>query len=101
MSASLIAAVRERSALPEVTRVERRVERLGAEARQQGMVVGRPGQPEHRPEAARVVVAQERPVVEHEIDVVVRPARGRLAIDAQASRHAEMDQQRFLAQAKQ
>ena len=61
ISASLIAAVRAARRLPKVVGVERRVERLGAEARAaaDGRCAGA-GNPEHRAEAARIVVAQQR-----------------------------------------
>ena len=47
--------------------------------------------PQHRAEAARVVVAQERAVVEHDVDVVVQAARRRVREEPQAPRHPEVD----------
>ena len=73
MSASLIAAVRG-AAPPQVRASNARVERLGAEVRSKGWSPAGRGKQQHRAEAARVVVAQKRAVVEHEVDVIVRPA---------------------------
>ena len=58
----------------------------------------RRGPPQHRTEAARVVVAKDGAVFEFQIDVIVRPPRRRVAVYAQASGHAEMNDQRVAAE---
>ncbi len=59
------------------------------------------GHPEDGAEAARVVVADDRAVVEDEVDVVVRAALGGTLVDAQAAGHAEMHEQRVRADPEQ
>ena len=46
-----------------------------------------------RAESPRIVIAQQRAVVEYDIDMVVRPAGRRVVEDAERSRHAEVNEQ--------
>ena len=86
---------------PKVVRVAGRVERFGAEPGQEGVRLGRRRQPEHRAEAARVVVTQRHPGIEDDVDMVMQAARRRLAERAQAAGHPKMDQQGVGAEAEQ
>ncbi len=49
--------------------------------------------PQHRAESPRIVIAQQRAVVEYDVDMIVRPAGRRVAEDAKRSRHAEVNEQ--------
>ena len=60
-----------------------RIERLRAEPAQQRMRGSVAGEPQDRAEAPGIVIAQRRAVVEHEVRMIVRPARRRLRVDAQ------------------
>ena len=46
-----------------------------------------------RAESPRIVIAQQRAVVEYDVDMIVRPAGRRVAEDAKRSRHAEVNEQ--------
>jgi hypothetical protein len=81
----------------ERVRGEGRRERLGPERGDERVRRGVARHPEHRAEAPGVVVAQRRPVVEHEVDVIVRLPGRRAAVQAQAAGHAQVDEQRAFA----
>src|SRR5579864_1311270 len=72
---------------------ERRIERLRTQRVQQRVSVRRRCDPQHRAESPRIVIAQQRAVVEYDIDMVVRPAGRRVAEDAERSRHADVNEQ--------
>lgn len=75
----------------QIGRVERRAQGFRTEAgeeRMSGRVLGQ----QHRAEAARVAQAQDRSVVEAPVDVVVARSGLRGLGEAQAPRHAEMDE---------
>jgi hypothetical protein len=93
ISASLIAARR--------AGVERRIERLGPQRVQQRMTLLRRGDPQQRAEPARIVVAKQRSVVEYDVDMIVLPARRRVAEDPQRAGHAEVHEQCRCADVKQ
>jgi len=65
------------------------------------MVAGSCANPEHRAEPPRVVVTDERSIIEHEVDVIMQLARRRPAIDAKAAGHAEVYKKRVCTEAKQ
>ena len=86
-----------RSAI-EIVGVERVVERLRSEGSEQRVLAFRGGRPQHRAEAARIAIAQHDSVRELEIDVIVRLLRRRLPEHSQASRHAEVNDERVLTE---
>ena len=66
------------------------------------MLLGGRRQPQHRPEAARIVVAKQGAVVEHDVDVVVLDAGGRRSgVDAEAAGHPEVNQHPIGAESQQ
>lgn len=56
---------------------------------------------QHRAEPPRVVIAQARPVVEDNIDMVVLTTFGRCADNLQTAGHAQMDEQRCVVEPEQ
>ena len=69
-------------------------QRLDRESREQLVPRGLAGREQQAAESARIVEPQASPGIEHEVDVIVRE-RGRAGVeDAQAPRHAEMENQR-------
>jgi hypothetical protein len=58
------------------------------------------GRPQHRAETARVVVTKDDSVGEFQVDVIVGAPRRCDAVDAKASGHPEMDDQRVGTEAE-
>ncbi len=79
---------------PEVVRVERIVQRLGRQMRQERVLVRALGGVVQAAESTRIVEAQRYAGVEQHVEVIVRDARRLGRKHAQAARHAEMQQQR-------
>jgi hypothetical protein len=58
------------------------------------MVDSSPVRPEDGAKPAWIVVAEDHPIVELEVDVIVRPLGRRVPIYPKAAGHAEMDDKR-------
>jgi hypothetical protein len=80
-------------ALPQRCTGEFLRERLGCEAREQPVARGLASREQDAAEPARVVEPEATPGVEHEIEVVVHERRRGRVEDAEASRHAEVQDQ--------
>src|SRR5690349_14728722 len=86
---------------PQVIGIECWIERLGPERVEKRMAVCRRCDPQHRAEAPRIAVAKNGAIVERDVDMIVQRARRWLAPDAQRSCHAEVNEHRTVARAKQ